>query len=58
MSPQPTNPGRFRPGEPRATIAGRKGRWASPWNDRNPAEHRRHKRLELIKRLARRGTRP
>lgn len=47
------NPGRFRKGEPKASIAGRKGRWLSPWNDRSLAEHRRHKRLELIKRLAR-----
>lgn len=47
------NAGRFREGEPKASIAGRKGRWASPWNDRSLAEHRRHKRLELIKRLAR-----
>lgn len=41
---------RFREGEPLASIAGRKGRWLSPWNDRSLAEHRRHKRLELIKR--------
>lgn len=46
------NAGRFRTGEPKASTAGRKGRWLSPWNDRSLAEHRRHKRLELIKRLA------
>lgn len=46
---------KFRTGEPLASIAGRKGRWLSPWNDRSLAEHRRHKRLELIKRLARRS---
>lgn len=47
---QRDNAGRFRTGEPRATRAGRKGRWRSPWNDRSRTEHLRFKRLELIKR--------
>ncbi|MGN6234957.1 hypothetical protein [Dyella sp.] len=46
------NAGRFRTGEPKASIAGRKGRWRSPWNDRPRALIGRLKRLELIKRVA------
>lgn len=46
------NAGRFRSGEPRASIEGRKGRLKSPWYDGTQAGRARHARLQMIRRLA------